>query len=106
MAYNTLTIANGAATSTALALGQTASAVVIEFPAAFTGATVAIHGTVDGTNYKPVYYAGAALSVTVTVSTIHVLPAEKLLGLSSIKLVSASNEAAARSILATNSAAV
>lgn len=98
--YSTFTIANGGTTSNALLLGKERALLSIQFPAAFTGATVAVHGSIDGTNYKALYMDGSAVSVTVTVSTTHQINPRATYGLHSVKLVSAGAEGAERTILA------
>lgn len=88
----------------------------IQFPAAMTGATVSFEGVplalgaevrevtapADGDYVGLVDDAGAAITVTVTVSKIVVLTGTRLQavkGLSWLRLVSASSEAANRSIV-------
>ena len=96
MNVNTITIPNGGTTSNEIPLLNYNSGVVIELPAALTGTAIAIHGTIDGTNYYPIYNDNTALSITYVASTTHVLSPIKLFGISKIKLVSTGAEAPER----------
>jgi hypothetical protein len=97
ISQSTATIANGAATSNAIQAGQMVP-VALVMPAAFTGATVSFTGTFDGTNYFPIWSAGALYTETVSTSVIVVLTPLMLAGLLCFKIVSASNEGGARTI--------
>lgn len=90
-------IPNGTATSNDIPLYNYNSGVAIELPAALTGTALAIHGSIDGTNFKPIYNDNGALSITYTASTIHVISPVKLFGVERIRLVSTGNEGAERS---------
>ena len=96
----TLTIANGAATSDTLDLTNIVHG-SFAIPASFTGASVTFTGcaTVDGT-FQAVHVAAtnAAVSITVTSSKTYPLPAE-VLACNYAKIVSASNETGAKSII-------
>jgi hypothetical protein len=90
-----------------IANGQTASGAVdvngmciagIDMGAAFTGTTLTIQNSVDGTNYYGAYdSSGNALSWTVAASR-YLKFDPPLLGYKSIKLVSGSSEVAARTL--------
>jgi len=71
----------------------------IEFPAQMTGTVLALHGTIDGTNYRAMYSEGVAITVPVVASTIHTISAVKTYGIKSFKLVSNASEVAARTLL-------
>jgi hypothetical protein len=96
MSFGILTIANAATTSDSLSVRGSSSGVCIELPSAMTGTTIAIHGSIDGTNFKPIYNDGVLLSLTYVASSIHVLSPTKLYGIEMIRLVSGSSEGAAR----------
>ena len=96
------TIANGATESGVIDLsgGKVAA---IEFPAAFTGATVTLKAAdkQDGTFKAVVNDTGTAYSITVTANSIVALDSVSL-GIAAIrfiKLVSVSAEGAARSLV-------
>jgi hypothetical protein len=95
------TIAISATTSNAVSVGQS-TVVGVEFPAAFTGATVSFTtcDTFDGT-YLPLYdTANALVTVTKTgaagIASINPRTVEGLLPY--VKVVSASTEAAERAV--------
>ena len=106
MAYGVLTIASGQTTSDELNIGGASSGVVIELPAAMTGTSIAIHGSVDGTNFSPIYNDGFALSITFVASSIQVISPSKMLGIDKIRLVSSGAEGATRSFNVTAQRAV
>lgn len=67
-------------------------------PATFTGATVKVQASVNGTNFHDLYYNGVLVSFPATVSTWQALPPAALAGVGFIRLVSSSTEAANREI--------
>lgn len=93
-----VTIANAATTSGAIQLDERVVC-GIEFPAAFTGATVGFEVSADGTNYFDLYDdAGSAISVTATVSTVsRLIPADFAMA-KYLKVKSASSEGAERTV--------
>lgn len=94
----TVTIAESGTTSTAANLDGLAVMGFI-IPAAFTGTTMTLLGSDDGTNfYSLVNASGTALSVTVVASSYMLMSATDLMGMRYLKLVSGSSEAAARSV--------
>lgn len=97
----TATIANAATTSDAIDLTEMAFG-SFAMPAAFTGATVSFTGcaTSGGTFVAINDSSNAAVSRTVTVSKAYALPAE-CFAFNFIKIVSASSEGGARSIVVT-----
>lgn len=98
--YATLTVTSGTTSTGAIALPPGHALTNIEFPATFTGATVAIHGCIDGTNFRAIYMDGAAQTVTVGASQAHSINPRVTYGYKEVKLVSASSEAGTRTILA------
>lgn len=92
------TIANGGTNSTgidfsAYAFGQ------FTIPSAFTGATVTFQCSVDGSTYTTLNdSSNATISYTVTASRTYPLP-DELSGAHYFRIVSASAEGAARTIL-------
>lgn len=97
MSSGTLTIAISTTTSSALAVTEGATGVLLTMPAALTGTAVALYGSVDEVTWLPIYDSGVAVSLAFVASSHHVIPPRYTLGLSSIKLVSNGTEAAARS---------
>lgn len=69
------------------------------FPSAFTGVTLRLQASVDGTNYYDVYRSdGTPVVIETTVSAYIPLLPEEMAALRFIKLVSSSSEAADRTI--------
>ena len=93
----TATIANGQTVSGAVYIGDKLP-VTLLMPAAFTGATVSFQGSLDGSAYQAVNVGGAAYSETVAASKNVTLDPSAFAGFRWIKVVSASAEAAARSV--------
>jgi len=93
----TATIANGQTVSDAVYIGDKLP-VTLLMPAAFTGATVSFQGSLDGATYQAVNVGGAAYSETVTASKNVTLDPSVFAGFRYVKVVSASAEAAARSV--------
>lgn len=91
------TIASGQTTSGAVWIGDKYPA-ILQMPATFTGATVSFQGSVDLSTYQAIQWGGSLYTETVTASKNVVLSAEPFLGFSAIKIVSASSEAADRTI--------
>lgn len=96
----TATILSGQTDSSIVKLFGT-TAIGIQFPAVFTGATVSFQGSMDdGATFVPIYdAAGVAVSVTVNVSTGNPLDAKTFAPYDQIRVVSASSEGADRGIL-------
>jgi len=102
--FQTVTIASGTATSTAVdCTGLTL--VAIEQQAAHTNGTLYIQGSVSGVNgtFRDLYTSGGTrISVAVATSgspqIVNVAPTFTVSGLSAIRLVSGGNEAAARTL--------
>lgn len=90
-------IAEGGTVSSELALNYR-SPVTIEFPA-MTGTSVAVHGKNNAGTFEALYDEdGTAIAFTSPSDRLITLPPTKIMGQSSIKLVSGSAEAAARTI--------
>lgn len=95
----TLTIANGATTSDAFKAADIA-AFGLQMPAAFTGASISFMVSADnGATYQALYdITNTLVSLTVAASRTYDLPGE-LTVWSHFKIVSASSEGAARSLV-------
>lgn len=99
----TLTIASGQTVSDACPMDSQAFGGFL-LPAAFTGATVSFQASPDGTTFGAVYRltsagtAEEAVTLYVTQGRYYALP-DELAGCHSFKIVSASAEGAARSIV-------
>lgn len=98
LVISAVTIANGVATSSAIAT-KGLTLVGVQLPAAFTGTTLTFTGSVDGVTYQPVYstISGTALSYTVAQGHYVAVDPIPFYGLAYIKLVSGSSEGGARS---------
>jgi hypothetical protein len=94
----TAVIANGQTVSGAVNLADRLP-VALQMPAAFTGASVSFQGSFDGTTFQAVFVGGAAYSELVAASENVVLDSSMFLGFRQIKVVSASAEGAARSVV-------
>ena len=92
----TVTIANGAATSSVFSLGirQWGS---FQIPDAFTGATVTVKGSIDGTNFTTILATNSDNAQSVAANGTYQLPLNAV-NFPFLQLVSASNEGAARTI--------
>jgi hypothetical protein len=75
------------------------NAVGILMPSAFTGATIELEGSIDGTNFYDIYNTdGSALSITVGTDRLIALVPSDLACVRYLRIVSASSEAAERTI--------
>lgn len=101
---NTITIANGEATSTAFdARGFATFGIVL--PASFTGTSLTFQVSHDNSTFQALHNtAGNAVSQTVAQGKSYILPAE-LAPWRYFKVVSGSNEAAARTLVVMASSA-
>jgi hypothetical protein len=95
---HTTTIAQSDTKSAEIRSGYRTSIVALITPAALTGTAFTFEGSVDGTTFVPVYNEGTQYSVNVGTSRYVALNNSVLGGLQSIKIVSGSSEAAARTI--------
>lgn len=94
----TATIAINQTTSGAVSLGG-GTLVGIQMPAAFTGTSIGLMVTLDGTNYVDVYdLSGNLLAITVAADRYISLDPGVYIGLETIKIKSGSTELAARTI--------
>lgn len=91
-----VTIANGAATSSTFSLGIRQWG-CFQIPAAFTGATVTVKGSLDGTTFTTILPTNSDNTQTVAANGTYQLPLNAV-NFPYLQLVSASNEAAARTI--------
>ena len=97
---NTVTIAASGQTSTAFECNETLPVALI-MPAALTGTSMTFTGSVDGSTFTALNdEAGNAISATIAASKIISLGnlSKHFMGLTHIKFVSGSAEAAARTI--------
>ncbi len=95
----TTTIASGATKSAAVNVyGTTICA--IEIPSTFTGTSISFEGSIDGTNFAPIYdMDGVLVSISgVSASKTFVLNPTIFYAYRSIKIVSGSTEGAERTI--------
>lgn len=96
----TLTIASSGTTSNAIDVRDNAIVGLI-MPAAMTGATLTVQFSIDNSTFSTVYdTAGNALTITVTASAYIGLFLSDFVGAGWVKFVSASAEAAERTITA------
>jgi hypothetical protein len=92
------TIANGTKPLTAPVNLEGMRSGGVVFPAVFTGATVTVEVSADGTNFFPLYdNAGNAQTITPETSSACAIPAAAF-AFPWLQLQSASNEGAARSL--------
>lgn len=96
---NFVTIAASGTISTAVKIPNDSALISIQTPSALTGTTLTVQGSQDGTNYGDVYLDGKVMTLTVLASKVYQISPHATLGLASIRLVSGSTEAAARTIL-------
>lgn len=96
----TITIASGQTASSAIFVGDSQLG-GYKLPAAFTGTTITVHGSMDGgATYEAIRTVAGAAIAAVTVSTGQQFPLPvEAFNYSHIKLVSGSAEGADRSIL-------
>ena len=98
---DTVTIANGATTSGALAMQASRIPLAILIPAAMTGTAMTFLASNDGgTNYYPVYYESTLYSVTIPTAAIRHIALDRRAfeGARLIKCVSNATELAARTV--------
>lgn len=94
----TVSIANGQTTSGVIDTNNYES-IAFVLPAAFTGASVSFSVSQDNSTYAALYASGNTLqSVTVTQGRAYAIPADAL-NFRYVKIVSASSEAGARTIV-------
>lgn len=98
---DTVTIANGATTSAALAMQASRIPLAILIPAAMTGTAITFQASNDGgVNYYPVYFESTLYSVTIpTAATRHIaLDRRAFEGVRLVRLISNGTEGALRTI--------
>lgn len=98
MSYTPVIIANGETASSAFDIPADGAGLSVLVPGAMTGATLALHGSYNGTDFYPVYMDGAAYTVPATIDTIQQINPRASIGLLKGKLVSAGAEGAARTL--------
>jgi hypothetical protein len=82
----------GSDTSLALNIAPDQGALTIQFPAAMSGTAVDVLGSIDGTNYLPIYVDGVKLTIAFVASSIHCIRASSIFGVTSLKLKSTASE--------------
>lgn len=101
----TLTIANGATTSSVYLLAQHYLAFGLVMPSSFTGTTLTFQVSADGVTFQALYStANVQVSMTVAASRCYDLPPE-LASWHSFKIISGSSEGAARELVVIGKAA-
>jgi hypothetical protein len=99
VSVSTVTIANGATTSTALTVRTNSKLLAFETPSAFTGTAVTFEASSDsGTTYKPVYDGTTQYSINVGTSRHVAINPTVFEGVRVVRVISGSTEAAARTI--------
>ena len=99
LAVTTVTIANGATTSTAYTLPANKRLVAIQTPSALTSTTITFEqSSNDGATYTPVYNEATLYSITTAASRYHRVNGEVFDGVRVVRLVGGSTEASARTI--------
>lgn len=84
----------GQQNSTPLQIGTNQGALVLQFPAAMTGTSVEVQGSLDGTNYFPIYVDGVQLTVGFVASSLQCIKPGTLFGVRNLRLRSSAVEAA------------
>ncbi len=93
-----VTIPNGGTTSNEFMIDPNQGSIVIQFPAAMTGTSVALYGCIDGVNFLPIYVDGIQVSAPKVNSSLAVFRPATMFGITRFKLVSTAAEAADRVI--------
>lgn len=95
---NTVTIAQGASTSSSINLGSKGLVGFIT-PASLTGTAFTFTGSIDGSTFVAIYNSdNTAYSITVGTSRYYILNPADFLGTRYVRIVSNGTEAAARTI--------
>lgn len=95
---DTVTINNGATTSTSIAMEANRVPVAILMPAAFTGTSLNFQASVDNNNFFTIYDEGTLYAPAVGTSRYIGLKRVPMDGVKHFRIVSTSTEAASRSI--------
>ncbi len=99
ISVSTVTIANGATTSTAHTVRTNSRLLAFETPAALTGTTITFEASSDsGATYRPVYQGTSQYSIGVGTSRHVAIDPVVFDGVRVVRLVSGSSEAGARTI--------
>lgn len=99
LTVTTVSIANGATTSTAYTLPAGKRLLAVQTPSGLTGTAFTFESSSDsGTTYVPVYNEGTAYSVNVGVSRHVRVNGEVFDGCRVVRVISGSSEAATRTI--------
>lgn len=99
LSVTTVTIANGATTSTAYTLPANKRLVAIQTPSALTSTAITFEqSSDDGVTYQPVYNESSAYSITTSTSRYHRVNGEVFDGVRVVRLIGGSTEGGARTI--------
>jgi hypothetical protein len=79
-------------TSAALNIAPDQGALTIQFPAVMSGTAVDVLGSIDGTNYLPIYVDGVKLTIPFIASSLQCVRAAAIFGITSLKLKSTASE--------------
>ena len=92
-------IPSASTTSAGVTVPAKKTLVGVEIPAAFTGASITFQvSNDDGASWVNLFDGGSAYSVAVTISTCHAVKPEVFFGVAMVRVVSASSEAADRTV--------
>jgi hypothetical protein len=95
--YQPVTITSGQTESAPVRLFGT-TLVALSMPSAFTGASVTIKGSIDGTTFNTIYKDGADFAISVAANKIVVLQPADMAAVNWIRVTAASAQAADRTI--------
>ena len=95
-----VTIASGQTKSAGVDLGKGNRLMGLQLPSAMTGASMSFEASLDGTAYVPVYDIGGGSVHSITIGTSRYIPLDPRVfaSVQYVRLVSASSEAADRSM--------
>lgn len=99
VSVDTVTIANGATTSTAVTLPANKRLLGFQTPAALTSTAITFEqSSDDGVTYQPVYNESTAYSITTSTSRYHRVNGEVFDGVRVVRLIGGTTEGGARAI--------
>jgi len=71
----------------------------VQIPSAFTGTSIGLQGSLDGTTYCPIYWEGTILAITVAASRLVMFAERYTSGIPWLKMTSNGSEAADRTVI-------
>ena len=97
---STLTIANGATTSSTLTLENNRVPLAVITPSSMTGSTLTFQASDDGSTFYPLFNEGSSYSLTISTSVArhYGLARQPMEGVKYFQVVSGSTEGASRTI--------